>query len=67
SAPTVVKTTALVPAATATLRHTPEGVDSAVVPVLMVPPGYLSHGSSPSIHPGIIGVGPHLLGVCLLA
>ncbi|MCI69627.1 hypothetical protein A2U01_0090890, partial [Trifolium medium] len=29
--------------------------------------GPLNHGSSPSIPPGLLGVGPHLLGVCLLA
>ncbi|MCI20438.1 hypothetical protein A2U01_0041600, partial [Trifolium medium] len=62
SAPTVVRTPALVPAATAIIRLTPEGVGSAVVPGLMVPPGPLSHGSSPNIHPSRLGVGPHLLG-----
>ncbi|MCI64989.1 hypothetical protein A2U01_0086247, partial [Trifolium medium] len=31
------------------------------------PFGPLSHGSSLSIHLGLPGVGPHLLGVCLLA
>ncbi|MCI01229.1 hypothetical protein A2U01_0022254 [Trifolium medium] len=51
----------LVPAATATLRLASEGVDRAVVPALMVPPGHLSHGSSPSIHPGLLGVGPHIV------
>ncbi|MCI75768.1 hypothetical protein A2U01_0097037, partial [Trifolium medium] len=41
SVPIVVKTTALVPAATATIRFAPEGVDSAVVLGPMVPPGPL--------------------------
>jgi len=67
NAPIVVRTIALVPAATATIRLAQEGVDTVVVLVLMVPPGPLSHGSSLSIHPGLLGVGPHLLGVCLLA
>ncbi|MCH92468.1 keratin type I cytoskeletal 9-like [Trifolium medium] len=58
--PIVVKTTALVPAAITKVRLAPAGVDNTVVPDLMVPPGPLSHGSIPSIHPG-------LLGVCLLA
>jgi hypothetical protein len=37
-------------------------VDSVVVHTLMVAP---NHGSS--IHPGLLEVGLHLLGVCLLA
>ncbi|MCI46045.1 hypothetical protein A2U01_0067285 [Trifolium medium] len=49
------------------LRTIFEGVDNIVVPSLLVPHGPLSHDSSPNIHPGLIGVGPHLLGVCLLA
>ncbi|PNX84391.1 hypothetical protein L195_g040451 [Trifolium pratense] len=67
NAQTVVRTTALVQAATATTRLAPEGVDNAVVLALIVLHGPLSHGNSPSIHPGHLGVGLHLLGVCLHA
>ncbi|MCI75519.1 hypothetical protein A2U01_0096788, partial [Trifolium medium] len=67
SAPTDDRTTVLVQVVTATIKVAVEGTDSAVVPGLMVHLGPLNHGSNPSIPPGLLGVGPHLLGVCLLA
>ncbi|MCI58877.1 hypothetical protein A2U01_0080132, partial [Trifolium medium] len=62
SAPTDDRTAVLVQAVTATIKVAAEGADSAVVPGLMVHLGPLNNGSSPSIPPGLLGVGPHLLG-----
>ncbi|MCI56777.1 hypothetical protein A2U01_0078028, partial [Trifolium medium] len=65
SAPTDDRTIVVVQAATATIKVAPEGADSTVVPGLMVPLGPLNHGSNPNIPLGHLGVGCHLLGVCL--